>query len=86
MVLVKSAESKTRWKITVRQPTTEDLKRHAQSNHFEMTDADIRAFEAMIPGLFDSHDALSRYDLLLMPATPMPAHRNDAGGDPQAVI
>ena len=40
----------------------------------------------MIPGLFDSYDALSRCDLLLMPATPMPAHRNDAGGDPQAVI
>jgi amidase len=31
-------------------------------------------------------DALSRYDLLLMPTTPMPAHRNDAGGDPHAVI
>ncbi|CAI8013941.1 Amidase [Geodia barretti] len=31
-------------------------------------------------------DALSRYDLLLLPSTPMPAHRNDAGGDPHAVI
>ena len=30
--------------------------------------------------------ALSQYDLLLLPTTPMPAHRNDAGGDPQAVI
>ena len=31
-------------------------------------------------------DALSQYDLLLMPSTPMPAHRNDAGGDPDAMI
>jgi amidase len=31
-------------------------------------------------------DALSQYDLLLMPSTPMPAHRNDAGGDPYAVL
>ena len=31
-------------------------------------------------------EALSRYDLLLMPTTPMPAHRNDAGGDPYAVL
>ena len=30
--------------------------------------------------------ALSQFDLLLMPTTPMPAHRNDAGGDPKAVI
>ena len=31
-------------------------------------------------------EALSRYDLLLMPTTPMPAHRNDANGDPYAVL
>ena len=31
-------------------------------------------------------EALSQYDLLLMPTTPMPAHRNDAGGNPHAVI
>ena len=30
--------------------------------------------------------ALSQYDLLLMPTTPMAAHRNDAGGVPKAVI
>ena len=31
-------------------------------------------------------DALSQFDLLLMPTTPMPAHRNDAGGDPYAML
>ena len=31
-------------------------------------------------------EALSRYDALAMPTTPMTAHRNDAGGDPYAVL
>ena len=31
-------------------------------------------------------DALSRCDVLAMPTTPMPAHRNDANGDPHAVL
>ena len=31
-------------------------------------------------------EALSRFDVLAMPTTPMPAHRNDAGGDPYKVL
>jgi len=31
-------------------------------------------------------EALNSFDLLVMPTTPMPAHRNDAGGDPFKVL
>ena len=46
--------------MTVRRPTPHDLQRLAEANHFEITDAEMRAFEAMIPGLFDSYDALAQ--------------------------
>ncbi len=46
--------------MTIRRPTTLDLRRLAEVNHFEITDAEMEAFEAMIPGLFDSYDALAQ--------------------------
>ena len=46
--------------MTIRRPTTQDLRRLAEVNHFEITDAEMEAFEAMIPGLFDSYDALAQ--------------------------
>ena len=46
--------------MTIRRPTSEDLRRLAEANHFEITDAEMEAFEAMIPGLFDSYDALEQ--------------------------
>ena len=44
--------------MTVRRPTPENLRRLAEANHFEITEAEMAAFERMIPGLFDSYDKL----------------------------
>ena len=46
--------------MSIRRPTTDDLRRLAEANHFEISDAEMRAFEAMIPGLFDSYDELAQ--------------------------
>ncbi len=46
--------------MIVRRPTPEDLRRLAEANHFEITDEEMEAFEAMIPGLFESYDRLSQ--------------------------
>ena len=47
--------------MTIRRPTREDLLRLAEANHFEISDAEMRAFEAMIPEVFDSYDDLAQY-------------------------
>ena len=36
--------------MIVRRPTPKDLRRMAEANHFEITDEEMEAFEAMIPG------------------------------------
>ena len=46
--------------MTIRRPTRDDLQRLAEANHFELTDAEMEAFVARIPGLFDSYDALAQ--------------------------
>ena len=46
--------------MIVRRPTPEDLRRLAEVNHFQITDDEMKAFEAMIPGLFESYDRLSQ--------------------------
>ena len=46
--------------MTIRRPTSEDLRRLAEANHFEITGEEMEAFEAMIPGLFESYDRLSQ--------------------------
>ena len=46
--------------MTIRRPNQDDLRRLAEANHFEISDAEMRAFEAMIPGLFDSYDELAQ--------------------------
>ena len=46
--------------MTIRRPTSHDLRRLAEANHFEITDAEMQAFEAMIPGLFGSYDDLAQ--------------------------
>ena len=46
--------------MTIRRPTAEDLRRLAEVNHFKLTDAEMEAFVARIPGLFDSYDALAQ--------------------------
>ena len=65
--------------MTIRRPTTEDLRRLAEANHFEITDAEMSAFERMIPGLFESYD-----DLVQMPEprSPLRYGNRDAGVRP----
>ena len=46
--------------MTIRRPTPQDVKRLAEANNFELTDAELSAFEALIPGLFDSFDDLAQ--------------------------
>ena len=46
--------------MTIRRPTTQDLLRLADANHFEITEEEMEAFEAMIPGLFESYDILAQ--------------------------
>ncbi len=65
--------------MIVRRPTPKDLRRMAEANHFEITDEEMEAFEAMIPGLFESYDLLSQ-----LPETPPPLRypSRDAGSRP----
>ena len=46
--------------MTIRRPTRDDLRRLAAANHFDITDDEMAAFEAMIPGLFDNYDELAQ--------------------------
>ena len=46
--------------MIIRRPTSQDLIRLANANHFEITDDEMEAFEAMIPGLFESYDSLAQ--------------------------
>ena len=46
--------------MSIRRPTTQDLRRLAEANHFDITDDEMRAFESMIPGLLDSFDQLAQ--------------------------
>ena len=46
--------------MAIRRPTSQDLLRLAEANHFEITEDEMEAFEAMIPGLFESYDILAQ--------------------------
>ena len=46
--------------MTIRRPNSEDLRRLAEANHFEISDAEMDAFQRMIPGLFESYDMLAQ--------------------------
>ena len=65
--------------MIVRRPTSEDLRRLAEANHFEITHEEMEAFQAMIPGLFESYDRLSQ-----LPDThpPLRYPSRDAGSRP----
>jgi len=51
----------------------------AEANHFEITDSEMAAFEAMIPGLFESYDILEQ---LPETRTPLRYPSRDAGSRP----
>lgn len=65
--------------MTIRRPTSQDLRRLAEANHFDITDAEMAAFQAMIPGLFESYDILEQ---LPEPRTPLRYSSRDAGARP----
>ncbi len=65
--------------MTIRRPTTEDLRRLAEANHFEITEAEMSAFERMIPGLFESYDNLVQ---MPEPRSPLRYANRDAGARP----
>ena len=44
--------------MALRIPTAEDLKRLARVNHFELNDEELAAFQALIPGMFESYEQL----------------------------
>ena len=46
--------------MTIRRPTPQDIQRLADANNFELNDAEISAFEALLPGLFNSYDDLAQ--------------------------
>ena len=46
--------------MTIRRPTSEELRRLGEVNHFQISDEEMSAFERMIPGLFDSYDKLAQ--------------------------
>ena len=46
--------------MAIRRPTGQDLRRLAAANHFDISDDEMAAFQAMIPGLFSSYDALAQ--------------------------
>ena len=65
--------------MTIRRPTPQDLRRLAEANYFDITDAEMAAFEAMIPGLFESYDTLAQ---LPEQREPLRYPSRDAGSRP----
>ena len=65
--------------MTIRRPTSQDLRRLAVANSFEISDDEMRAFEAMIPGLFESYDTLAQ---LPEQRPPLSYPSRDAGSRP----
>ena len=65
--------------MALRIPTTEDLKRLAQDNHFELSEEELAAFQELIPGLFDSYELLERMPL---PQEPIKYRDRDPGFRP----
>ena len=65
--------------MTIRRPTSQDLQRLAEANHFDITDSEMAAFEAMIPGLFESYDILEQVP---ESRTPLRYPSRDAGTRP----
>ena len=65
--------------MNVRRPTSQDLHRIAEANHFDITDEEMNAFQAMIPGLFESYDILAQ---LPEQRPPLKYPSRDAGSRP----
>ena len=62
-----------------RLPTAEDLLRLAETNYFELSEEELSAFQALIPGLFDNYELLDR---MPMPREPIKYRDRDPGYRP----
>lgn len=62
-----------------RLPTPEDLKRSAAANHFELTEQEFEAFQALIPQLFDTYELLEK---MPQPREPIKYRDRDPGHRP----
>ena len=65
--------------MAIRQPTTEELRKLAEDNHFQLSDEELQSFQALIPGLFGSYETL---DQMPLPIEPLKYRDRDPGRRP----
>ena len=65
--------------MAIRLPTEEDLHRLAAENNFELSDEELEAFEAFMPGMFSAYDVLER---MPEPREPLKYRDRDPGYRP----
>ena len=65
--------------MAIRLPTTDELRRLAATNHFELSDQEIAEFQALMPGMFSTYETLEQ---MPMPHEPLKYPSRDAGYRP----
>lgn len=65
--------------MALRRPTSNDLQRLAEANHFQLNEEEVAAFQALIPGLFESYEQL---DQAPQPKEPLKYRDRDPGQRP----
>ncbi len=65
--------------MAIRLPTSQDLQRLAQQNHFQLNEEELESFQALIPGLFESYEVL---DQMPMPKEELKYPDRDPGQRP----
>ena len=65
--------------MALRLPTEKDLHRLAKANHFQLSQNELEAFQALIPGLFENYELL---DQMPLPREPLKYRDRDPGQRP----
>ena len=65
--------------MALRLPTARDLQHLAKANHFRLSEQELEGFQALIPGLFESYEAL---DQMPLPREPLKYRDRDPGSRP----
>ena len=65
--------------MALRIPTSKDLERLAEANHFQLNEQELEAFQALIPGMFESYEVL---DQMREPKEPLKYRGRDPGQRP----
>ena len=65
--------------MALRIPTAKDLERLAEANHFQLNEQELEAFQALIPGMFESYEVL---DQMPEPKEPLKYRERDPGQRP----